>query len=159
MKIRWCLQRQSRDNHSATALQSLGRSLVVWSLIIVAETLHGMLRALLLVPAVGEFRSDQIGVFSGSIIILLIAQLTIGWIGTRPTLLLLIIGSLWLVLTVCFELLLGRGVMGMSWEAILAGYDITRGGLMPFGLAVLFFSPLLAARFRGATMTAPKLQE
>jgi hypothetical protein len=54
------------------------RSLTIWLLIICAEILHGILRATLLVPIVGEFRSNQIGVFTGSAIIVGIAYLTIG---------------------------------------------------------------------------------
>ncbi len=57
------------------------RSLAVWLLIIVAEIVHGILRAIVLVPVVGEFRSNQIGVFTGSAIILAITYFTIRWIG------------------------------------------------------------------------------
>ncbi len=49
------------------------RSLAIWLLLIVAEIAHGILRAILLVPMIGEFRSNQIGVFTGSVIILVIA--------------------------------------------------------------------------------------
>jgi hypothetical protein len=45
----------------------------VWLVLIVAEILHGIDRGIFLVPHVGESRSSQIGVFTGSIIILAIA--------------------------------------------------------------------------------------
>ena len=48
----------------------LARAVAVWLVIILAEILHGIARGLLLVPLVGEFRSSQIGVFTGSLIIL-----------------------------------------------------------------------------------------
>ncbi len=51
--------------------------------LIAAEILHGILRAILFVPLVGEFRSNQIGVFTGSAIIVGIAYLTIRWIGAK----------------------------------------------------------------------------
>jgi hypothetical protein len=35
-----------------------------------SEILHGIARGILLVPHVGEFRSNQVGVFIGSLIIL-----------------------------------------------------------------------------------------
>ena len=53
----------------------LPHSLTVW-LIIAAEILHGIVRSILLVPHVGLFRSNQIGVFTGSAIILVIALVT-----------------------------------------------------------------------------------
>lgn len=51
-----------------------------------------------------------------------------------------------------FELLFGRLVMEFSWVRILADYDLTQGGLMPFGLVVLFFAPLVASRMRAGSV-------
>ena len=125
------------------------RSLAIWLLIICAEIIHGILRAIVLVPIVGEFRSNQIGVFTGSAIIILIAYFTIRWIGAKRPSELLMVGAIWLVLTMAFEVLFGRFVMGLSWEELLAGYNMLNGGLMPIGLLLLFFSPLIGANLRG----------
>jgi hypothetical protein len=125
------------------------RSLAIWLFLIVAEIVHGILRAIVLVPMVGEFRSNQIGVFTGSAIILVIAYLTIRWIGAKRTNELLLVGLIWLLLTVAFEVLFGRFVVGLSWERLATGYNMLNGGLMPLGLLVLFFSPMIAAKFRG----------
>jgi hypothetical protein len=92
------------------------RSLAIWLLLIAAEILHGIARAVLLVPHVGEFRSSQICVFTGSLIILGIALVSVRWIGATRTSQLLGIGSLWLVLTLAFEFLFGHFVAGASWE-------------------------------------------
>jgi hypothetical protein len=45
------------------------RGMTTWLVLIVAEIVHGILRAIALVPFVGEFRSNQIGVFTGSPIV------------------------------------------------------------------------------------------
>ena len=42
-------------------------SLTIWLVLIGAGIVHGILRAIALVPIVGEFRSNQIGVFRRSI--------------------------------------------------------------------------------------------
>jgi len=63
---------------------------------------------------VGEFRSNQLGVFTGSAIILVIAYLTIRWIGAKRTNESLTVGLIWLVLTVAFEVLFGGFVMGLA---------------------------------------------
>ena len=125
------------------------RSLAIWLLIICAEISHGILRAILLVPLVGEFRSNQIGVFTGSLIILAIAYFTIRWIGAHRTSELLSVGMIWLVLTVAFEVLFGRFVVRLTWEELLAGYNIANGGLMPLGLLILLFSPMIASKLSG----------
>jgi len=124
------------------------RSSANWLLIIVAEIVHGILRAIALVPFVGEFRSNQIGVFTGSAIILVIAYPTIRWIGAKRPVELLLVGFIWLVLTVAFEILFGRLVMGLDWEKIFAGYNIAQGGFMPLGLLILLFSPMIALKLR-----------
>lgn len=72
--------------------------------------------------------------------------MTIDWIGAKNTLKLLGVGSFWLMLTVGFELLFGRYVMGLSWARIGADYNLAAGGLMPLGLLVLFFSPMIAKK-------------
>ena len=137
------------DGEKASRWKISARSLAIWLVLICAEILHGILRAILLVPMVGEFRSNQIGIFTGSAIILVIAYFTIRWIGAKRTSELLTVGVIWLLLTVAFEVLFGLFVVGLSWERIGADYNIAKGGLMPLGLLVMLFSPVIAARLRG----------
>ena len=127
------------------------RSFAVWLIVIAAEILHGIARGIFLVPHVGEFRSSQIGVFTGSTIILAIALMTVRWIGATRTADLLAVGVLWLVLTLAFEMLFGRFVVGASWERISADYNVPQGGLLPFGMLILLLSPLIAGKIRGTS--------
>jgi hypothetical protein len=114
----------------------------VWLLIAFAEVVHGTVRTLCLVPVVGDLASRQIGVFTGSLIILAIAWAMIGWIGARRPLALIRVG-----LTVAFEVSFGR-LVGLSWERIASDYLPWQGGLMPIGLLALLFAPWIAARLR-----------
>jgi len=125
------------------------RPLLIWLLLIAAEIVHGIARAVLLVPYVGEFRSSQIGVGTGSLIILAVALVFVRWIGASRSSQLLLIGVLWGVLTLAFEILFGRFVVGASWERLLADYNFLEGGLMPLGMIVLVLSPWIAGRVRG----------
>lgn len=129
------------------------RGIGIWALIALAESVHGMLRVLLLQPQVGEPRSRQIGFVTGSLLILAIAALTVKWLGARSRRDLVLVGLLWLVLMLGFELLVGRLAAGLSWDRIAADYDPRRGGLMAFGLALVAAAPLLAARFRGLRLS------
>lgn len=124
------------------------RAFAVWLVIIAAETVHGIIRVTLLGPLTGDFRARQIGVFTGALMIFIISFLTIRWIGSRWTGRLLRIGLFWVVLTVLFEIALGRLVLGVTWERILSDYDLAQGGLMSFGLVFMALSPLLAAKLR-----------
>lgn len=129
----------------------LVRSIAVWLVLICAEILHGIARGIFLVPHVGEFRSNQIGVLTGSVIILVIAVIFVRWIGVSRTSTLLTVGVLWVGLTLAFEILFGRFVMGASWERLAVDYNVFEGGLLPFGMAILLLSPLIAGNIRGTT--------
>ncbi len=124
------------------------RALLVWLVIIVAESVHGTLRTLYLAPVIGDFPARRVGVFIGTAIIFVIALAFTRWIGARTKAQLLGIGLLWVVLTVTFEFALGRGVLHYDWSRMLSDYDLSRGGLMVFGLLAMSFTPLLAARIR-----------
>ena len=134
-----------------TRLDVAARAMAIWLALIAAEILHGIARGIFLVPHVGEFRSSQIGVFTGSIIILAIAVAFVRWIGVHRTTELLLVGFLWLVLTLAFEVAFARFVVGASWERLAADYNLIEGGLLPFGMLVLLLSPLIAGKIRGTT--------
>lgn len=125
-----------------------GRGVAVWCVLIALEIAHGIVRAHWLVPIVGDFPSRQIGVFTGSVMNLIVAVLFIRWI--RPTRVAhaIAVGVLWLVLTLVFELTFGRFAMHASWQRILSDYDLAHGGLLPIGLVVLALAPLIAAKLR-----------
>jgi hypothetical protein len=124
------------------------RAFAVWLLLITAEVVHGIVRTLVLTPVVGDFRARQLGVFTGSLLILLITALTIRWIPASRPRTLLMIGSAWVVLTVAFEVGLGR-MMGYSWERLGSDYNMLEGGLLPIGFMIMATSPFIAARLRG----------
>lgn len=124
------------------------RAFAVWLVIIAVETVHGILRTLLLVPIMGDFPARQFSVFTGSLLIFGVTLFLINWIAAKTTLQLLIVGLLWVALTVLFEITLGRLVLDLSWDRITEDYNITRGGLLGVGLLFMAVSPLLAKRLR-----------
>lgn len=123
--------------------------MTVWFIILCAEFTHGILRTVLLVPYIGDFQARQIGVFSGSMLILIIACRFIRWIGAQTVGSLLATGIIWLILMLLFELCFGRFILHLPWRKVLEDYDVMRGGLLPFGMLFLTFSPLIAAKLRG----------
>lgn len=124
------------------------RALLVWLVIIGVETIHGILRTLLLVPWVGDFRARQIAVVSGSLLIFIVALLTVRWIQAERKRQLLLVGLIWVVLTVLFEVALGRAILALSWDRIFEDYNLTRGGLLGVGLLFMALSPLLTSKLR-----------
>jgi hypothetical protein len=134
----------------------LGRAVAVWLLIMLVETVHGVLRAMLLVPRVGDLPARQIGVFTGSLLILAVTYLSLGWLRLDWPRLRIVVGLLWALLTLAFEVALGRIVLGYPWSRLAADYNLARGGLMGLGLLVVVFAPSIAYAFatRGMTTAA-----
>ena len=124
------------------------KAIAVWLLIIVIESVHGVLRKLFLAPAIGDFEARQAGVFIGSALILLIAWLMAPWLSLSGRAQFAGVGLLWVGLTLVFEFSLGLA-MGLSWERMASYYDIARGGLLPLGFVVMAFAPYAGARLRG----------
>lgn len=124
------------------------RAFIIWLFIMLIETLHGIARRLLLEPLIGDVSARQIAVFTGSILVIAVAFAFIRWLKDAVTVQLLLVGAMWVVLTLAFEILLGRFVMDVTWERIFSDYDLRNGGLMPIGLIVMFLAPLVTAKIR-----------
>ncbi len=99
-------------------------------------------------PIVGDFPARQIGVATGSVLILLVAYLFLGWLRAPNTKSLFKIGLLWLILTVAFEFGFGHFVFGRSWASLAEDYDLRRGGMLVVGMIVLGLSPWIASKIR-----------
>jgi hypothetical protein len=121
------------------SLSALVRALLVWLLIVAAESAQGALRQLLFGPEV-QFLVRQISVLTGSIIIFALAWGCRRWTRTSTVSGAMATGVLWVVLTVAFEIALGRAT-GLGWGRIASDYDLMHGGMMPLGLLSLGLTP------------------
>ena len=62
---------------------------------------------------------------------------SVRWVRAQGNYQLLGVGLLWLLLTLSFEFLLGRLVLGYTRSRIGAEYNLPKGGMMPIGLLLL----------------------
>jgi len=126
----------------------LSWGIAVWLVIMAAETVHGIIRSVYLAPRIGDVRARQISVFVGSLLIVLVTFAFVRWLRGSTAIHFISVGAMWVVLTVGFEIALGRLVMELSWERIASDYNIGEGGLMIFGLLIMLATPLVIAGFR-----------
>ena len=120
------------------------RAIAVWMAIMLAETAHGFVREIFIAPAIGALRARQWGVLVGSVLVLAITFATSRWMQASTRRAQLIVGGCWVVLTVSFEICVGRA-LGESWSRIFSDYNPVQGGFMLFGLLVMFLAPWLVA--------------
>jgi len=125
------------------------RATLVWIIIALAETLHGIARVRLVNRRLGDRRARQVAVFTGSAIILCIGWFAVPWIRPASAPDCFTIGALWLFLMLAFEITLGRIVFRMKWARIAADFDPTKGGLLALGMLMLFATPWMIAEWRG----------
>jgi hypothetical protein len=69
------------------------RALALWFVLMTAETLHGLWRVKFLAVWIGDDAARDVSVFTGSLVIALIAWACIGWIPARNAQTLLLVGS------------------------------------------------------------------
>ncbi|HUQ11699.1 MAG TPA: hypothetical protein VM146_15395 [Steroidobacteraceae bacterium] len=115
-------------------------------LMMLAETCNGFLREVFVAPSIGALRARQLGVLLGSSMVLLIAAACARWVGAGTRRQQIALGAFWVVLTLAFELALGRA-LNISWPLLLSDYNPAQGGFMLFGLAVIFAAPMLVSRW------------
>jgi hypothetical protein len=123
------------------------RGLLIWLLIMLVETLHGVLRGMLLAPRLGDVAAARIGWPVAALLVIGITLLTIRWTGLRPPGQLLWLGAIWAVLTVLFELGIGA-LRGLDALALAAALNPLAGSVA-WSAALMLAAPLLAARLRG----------
>lgn len=123
------------------------RGLLIWLAIMLVETVHGALRAALLVPRIGEDAAARIGWPVAAVLVVIIATLTIRWTGLTGRTALLSLGAAWAVLTTLFELIVGA-LRGLDAQALVAALNPLEGSIA-WTAALMFIAPLLAARLRG----------
>lgn len=123
------------------------RALFLFVLLAAVETAHGVLRVRLLNRRLGDRRARQVGVLTGSGLILLVAGATAPWLGVRTAGEAAAVGAVWMVLMLVFEVAVGRLAFGVPWSRLAADFDPRRGGWLGFGFLVLGAAPWLAARW------------
>jgi hypothetical protein len=123
------------------------RALAIWFGLLMLAVANGAFRQGVLVPRLEAPLPHQISTVILCTAIFALAWFTIGWIRPTSTVDALIIGALWLVLTLAFEFGFGR-LRGMTWSQLFEDYNVMAGRIWPAVLVVTFLAPLLTARMR-----------
>jgi len=116
-----------------------------WLVLAVVAILNGALRNYTYVHLVGEHAAHIIG---SLILIGLLFLITYAFLRLArrdyDLVDLVVVGAIWLVLTVAFEFLFGHYVAGHPWSRLLADYNILEGRVWALVLLAVFLAPLIA---------------
>lgn len=114
--------------------------LAAWLILLFCAALLGAARDRCVIPRLGEGpgRAVMSMLFIGFVFL---AAFALNRISPLDDLQALTAGLIWLVLTVAWEMFMGRVLMKLHWREILAEYNILRGRLWPLVLAATFLAP------------------
>ena len=124
------------------------RALLIWLAILLLANINGAVRELWLIPSVGPTPGRALSTILLSVVVFLVSWLSITWIAPLTPHDALLVGTLWLVLTLAFEFLVGHYVFHKPWAELTEDYHVLRGRIWPLVLLVVLFGPLLAGHLR-----------
>ncbi len=128
--------------------QILLRALMIWWVILACAFVNGMVREGLLVPSLGVTAGLVISGLLLSAVVLVVALLSIRWVGTANDRQALGAGALWLAATLAFEFGFGAAIQHKPLDEMLAAYSFAGGNLWPLVLGVTLLAPFVARRIR-----------
>lgn len=105
--------------------------------------LNGVLREAAYKSIVGDLPAHQISTFTGIIIFGLIFYFIFKKWKIQSLNNAVLIGLIWLTLTILFEFGFGHYIMGNSWEKLLHDYNITEGRIWSLFLIWITIAPFI----------------
>lgn len=127
------------------------RYMIAWIPMLLIAIINGAFRQLILERVMPELRAHQLSTVIGSVLIgIFIWAVVRRWplASTRQALL---IGLIWLALTIAFEFVFGRFVMHRPWPQLLNDYNVIEGRVWAVFLIWLTLAPYVFFRLhRGA---------
>jgi hypothetical protein len=119
------------------------RYVLAWVPMIFIAVINAGIRELIYAKYLGELRAHQVSTATGIFLFgLYIWLLTHLW-HIQSTEQALLIGLIWLLLTVGFEFLFGHYVVGQEWSKLLADYNLSAGRVWIFVLIWTAIAPLV----------------
>jgi hypothetical protein len=134
------------------------RYLLFWTALIPIAITNGIFRQSVLMKLVDERAAGQISVLTGILLIGTFLWFVIRRWPPRSSREAIAIGTIWLVLTVAFEFVLGGVVLGYPWERLLADYNLADGRFWPVLLLFIAVAPWAMSRKRQPA-SSPRVHE
>ena len=120
------------------------RALTIWLLLLILAVLNGAIRESLITPRFGEQGAHIVSTAILCAAITLVAWFSISWIGPKNGREALVVGILWVALTVAFEFIGGQYFLGNTREIFFSHYKRFSGRILILLLVANLFAPLWA---------------
>ena len=118
------------------------KHLLLWLPMIILAILNGTLRQLFLVKYYSELAAHQLSTITLIVLCSIYVVVVFPFLTVQGSKQALLIGFVWVMLTVLFEFSLGR-LTGKSWAYLLRDYDLMAGHIWPVFLICLLLLPYI----------------
>ncbi|MDY6896123.1 MAG: hypothetical protein SVO01_12035 [Thermotogota bacterium] len=119
-------------------------TLGTWFLFMLLAIINAGIREGIYTSFLDELRAHQLSTITLMIIFLIGAYLVLRFsqlhLSDQQA---LIMGSIWMIMTLCFEFIAGHFLFGNSWEKLFADYNILKGRIWILIPITTFLSPYL----------------
>lgn len=121
----------------------------VWIALLILAIINGAIRNGVYGPRIGnELVAHQISTVTCIVLFLTVMYVFLKFTGAEYTEHdLLIIGFMWLVMTIVFEFLFGHYVMGNPWSKLFADYNILKGRVWSLVLLTTLGGPYFVGKY------------
>jgi len=121
---------------------------VSWLGMVILAILNGTIREKAYGKLMGELTAHQLSTLAGLILFGVYIWMLTGLFRIESSRQALLIGSIWLLMTVVFEFVFGHYVMGHPWDKLLNDYNILKGRVWSLMLIWTFVAPYICYRLR-----------
>lgn len=112
------------------------------------ETLHGIVRATVLVPRIGKKRALKLSIVTGSLLAFAVCFLLVPGIGVTSPGGLFAIGFALALFMASFDIALAKALLKLPWDKVLRDFDLRTGNYLSLGLLMLIFFPYAVMQLR-----------
>ena len=131
-----------------TKMTMVTRYMAAWFGLVVLAIINGIARNSMYGPYMNELTAHQVSTVTGVTLVMLATWLLNRFwpLGSEKES--VVIGVIWLVMTVAFEFLFGHYVMDHTWERLLQDYNILAGRIWILLLAFTAAAPYIVYRIK-----------
>jgi hypothetical protein len=119
-----------------------------WLGMVILAILNGTIREKAYGQFMGELTAHQLSTFTGLILFGLYIWVLTGLFRIESSNQALLIGGIWLIMTVAFEFIFGHYVMGHPWNKLFCDYNMLKGRVWLLVLIWTSAAPYLFYRIR-----------
>ena len=125
------------------------KTIGIWLILVIIAIVNAAIREKLVEPMIGARNALPVSGLLLSILIVLVAYISIPFFGFSEDRIYILVGIIWFTLTLSFEFLFGHFVAEKPWQEIFQVFNILKGDLFIVVLFAALISPWLSAKLRG----------